>query len=179
MPPVREANGQQLSSNIPIGQWMDARGALASQGLSDQGAGFLSYTPNGRPYYPRHNNWQPRLGMAYSPKGSGALSRFLFGEGKTSIRAGAGMYLRSDPASPSPDSSRPTLTVFRRRSPLLRPTCTPRRSCPGTSDSVRSPRRPMRRSSSNPLPSRSSRSRIPTPSPSPVRWTTVSRRPTP
>jgi hypothetical protein len=92
MPPVREANGQQLSSNIPIGQWMDARGALASQGLSDQGAGFLSYTPNGRPYYPQHNNWQPRLAMAYSPKGTGALSRFLFGEGKTSIRAGAGMY---------------------------------------------------------------------------------------
>ena len=62
MPPVHEANGQQLSSNIPIGQWMDARGALADQGLSDQGAGFLSYQPNGRPYYPQHNNWQPRPG---------------------------------------------------------------------------------------------------------------------
>jgi len=92
MPPVHEANGQQLSSNIPIGQWMDNRGALAEQGLSDQGAGFLSYAPNGRPYYPQHNNWQPRLGIAYSPRGSGGLSRFLFGEGKTSIRAGAGMY---------------------------------------------------------------------------------------
>jgi hypothetical protein len=92
MPPVHEANGQQLSSNIPIGQWMDTRGGLAEQGLSDQGAGFLSYAPNGRPYYPQHNNWQPRLGIAYSPKGSGGLSRFLFGEGKTSIRAGAGMY---------------------------------------------------------------------------------------
>ncbi len=92
MPPVHEANGQQLSSNIPIGQWMDARGALAAQGLSDQGAGFLSYQPNGRPYYPEHNNWQPRLGMAYSPHGSSGLSKFLFGEGKTSIRAGAGMY---------------------------------------------------------------------------------------
>jgi hypothetical protein len=77
MPPVHEANGQQLSSNIPIGQWMDARGALADQGLSDQGAGFLSYQPNGR---------------AYSPKGTSGLSRFLFGSGKTSIRAGAGMY---------------------------------------------------------------------------------------
>jgi hypothetical protein len=92
MPPVHEANGQQLSSNIPIGQWMDNRGALAEQGLSDQGAGFLSYTPNGRPYYPQHNNWQPRVGIAYSPNGSSGLSKFLFGEGKTSIRAGAGMY---------------------------------------------------------------------------------------
>ncbi len=92
MPPVHEANGQQLSSNIPIGQWMDARGTLASQGLSDQGAGFLSYSPNGRPYYPQHNNWQPRLGIAYSPKGESGLSKFLFGSGRTSIRAGAGMY---------------------------------------------------------------------------------------
>src|ERR1035437_9646112 len=92
MPPVHEANGQQLSSNIPIGQWMDTRGTLADQGLSDQGAGFLSYQPNGRPYYPQHNNWQPRLGIAYSPNGSSGLSKFLFGQGKTSIRAGAGMY---------------------------------------------------------------------------------------
>jgi hypothetical protein len=92
MPPVHEANGQQLSSNIPIGQWMDARGTLAAQGLSDQGAGFISYAPNGRPYYPQHNNWQPRLGIAYTPKGESGISRFLFGEGKTSIRAGAGMY---------------------------------------------------------------------------------------
>ena len=92
MPPVHEANGQQLSSNIPIGQWMDTRGTLAAQGLSDQGAGFLSYAPNGRPYYPQHNNWQPRLAIAYTPKGESGISRFLFGEGKTSIRAGAGMY---------------------------------------------------------------------------------------
>lgn len=95
MPPVHEANGQQLSSNMPIGQWMDTRGALGAQGLSNQGAGVVSYMPyasGGRPYYPQHNNWQPRLAVAYSPKGSSGLSKFLFGEGKTSIRAGAGMY---------------------------------------------------------------------------------------
>jgi hypothetical protein len=92
MPPVHEANGQQLSSNIPIGQWLDTRGALADQGLSDQAAGFISYAPGSRPYYPQHNNWQPRLAMAYSPRGANGISKFLFGEGKTSIRAGAGMY---------------------------------------------------------------------------------------
>jgi hypothetical protein len=96
MPPVHEANGQQLSSNIPIGAWMDARGALADQGLADGAAGVISYLPtsssNGRPYYPQHNNWQPRLGVAYSPRGESGLSKFLFGTGKTSIRAGAGMY---------------------------------------------------------------------------------------
>ena len=92
MPPVHEANGQQLSSNIPIGQWLDSRGALADQGLSDQGAGIISYAPGGRSYYPQHNNWQPRLGVAYSPKGTSGISKFLFGTGKTSIRAGGGMY---------------------------------------------------------------------------------------
>jgi len=92
MPPVHEANGQQLSSNIPIGAWMDNRGTAAAQGLSDQSAGFISYAPNGRPYYPEHYNWQPRLALAYSPKGSSGISKFLFGEGKTSIRAGAGVY---------------------------------------------------------------------------------------
>ena len=96
MPPVHEANGQQLSSNIPIGAWMDARGALADQGLADGAAGVISYLPTnqsgGRPYYPQHNNWQPRLAVAYSPRGESGLSKFLFGTGKTSIRAGAGMY---------------------------------------------------------------------------------------
>jgi hypothetical protein len=92
MPPVHEASGQQISTNIPIGQWMDTRGALANQGLSDQGAGVIQYTVNGRPYYPQHNNWQPRLAIAYSPKGQSGLSKFLFGQNKTSIRAGAGMY---------------------------------------------------------------------------------------
>jgi hypothetical protein len=95
MPPVKEANGQQLSTNVPIGQWMDQRGSLAAQGLSDQGAGIISYLPtaqNGRPYYPQHNNWQPRVAMAYSPRGENGLSKFLFGQGRTSIRAGAGLY---------------------------------------------------------------------------------------
>jgi hypothetical protein len=92
MPPVHEANGQQLSSSIPIGQWLDTRGVLADQGLSDQAAGIISYAPNGRPYYPRHINWQPRIGIAYAPKGESGISKFLFGTGKTSIRAGAGMY---------------------------------------------------------------------------------------
>ena len=33
MPPVHEANGQQVSTNIPIGTWFNQRGALAGQGL--------------------------------------------------------------------------------------------------------------------------------------------------
>ena len=93
MPPVREANGQQITTNIPIGTWMDTRGALADQGLSDQSAGVITYLVAGRPYYPRHNNWAPRVALAYSPNGESGISKFLFGgAGKTSIRMGAGMY---------------------------------------------------------------------------------------
>ena len=44
MPPVYEANHQQISTNIPIGAWMDTRGALATQGLSDQAAGNITYS---------------------------------------------------------------------------------------------------------------------------------------
>jgi len=43
--------------------------------------------------YPTHNNWSPRLGFAYSPKGESGLAKWLYGgPGKTSIRAGFGMY---------------------------------------------------------------------------------------
>ncbi len=94
-PPVYEANGQQASTNIPLSDWLAKRAALADQGLSQMGAGLITFVPEsqGRPMYPYHKNWSPRLGMAYSPSGDSGLSRFFFGgPGQTSIRAGAGMY---------------------------------------------------------------------------------------
>jgi hypothetical protein len=93
MPPVHEANGQQITTNIPIGTWMDTRGALGALGRADGNAGVITYLVAGRPYYPEHNNFAPRVAFAYSPKGDSGISRFLFGgAGKTSIRMGAGMY---------------------------------------------------------------------------------------
>jgi len=96
-PAVFEANLQQASSNIPIADWMAARENLANQGLSQNGVQPITFIPvnssGGRPMYPQHNNWAPRLGLAYSPKADSGLSKWLFGgPGKTSIRAGAGMY---------------------------------------------------------------------------------------
>ncbi|MGC4049387.1 MAG: carboxypeptidase-like regulatory domain-containing protein [Paludibaculum sp.] len=97
MPPIYEANGQQVSPNIPIGDWFDKRGGLAQQGLSQMGAGTISFIPKsagGRDLYPFHkDNWAPRISLAYSPQGDSGLSKFFFGgPGKTSIRAGWGMY---------------------------------------------------------------------------------------
>ena len=94
-PPVYEANGQQASTNIPLADWLAKRGTLADQGLSQAGAGLITFVPvnQGRSMYPYHKNWSPRLGLAYSPSADNGLAKLLFGgPGKTSIRAGAGMY---------------------------------------------------------------------------------------
>src|ERR1017187_4828508 len=55
---------------------------------------FIPYNgPGGRALYPYHKNLAPRIGIAYSPKGDSGLSKFFFGgSGKSSIRAGAGIY---------------------------------------------------------------------------------------
>jgi hypothetical protein len=97
MPPVHEANGQQTSPSVNLGSWLANRGSLASRGLSQAGAGdvyfVLSSMPGGMPLYPFNKNWAPRVGVAWSPRGESGLAKKLFGgPGKTSIRAGFGMY---------------------------------------------------------------------------------------
>ncbi len=97
MPPVHEVNDQQISSDIPLAEWLGKRGALAAQGRPQSEAGDLTYVlasgPQGRDMYPYHKNWAPRVGIAYSPSGDSGLLKFLFGRsGRTSIRAGFGMY---------------------------------------------------------------------------------------
>jgi hypothetical protein len=93
MPAVYEANGQQISPNIPFDTWLNTRGQLASQGLSQTGAGVITFLANARPLYPNHVNTAPRLAIAYSPDAQSGLSKFFFGgPGKSSIRAGAGIY---------------------------------------------------------------------------------------
>jgi hypothetical protein len=97
MPPVHEVNGQQVSPDQDLSSWLGKRGYLASQGLSQAASGDISFIlssmPGGLPLYPYNKNWAPRLGLAYSPSGNSGIGKFLFGEsGKTSIRAGFGMY---------------------------------------------------------------------------------------
>src|SRR6202042_3051995 len=94
-PPVHEINGQQASTNVPLASWLGERAAFAGQGLSQQNAGLVQFIPlsEGTAMYPFHKNFAPRLGIAYSPKGDSGISKFLFGgPGKSSIRAGAGIY---------------------------------------------------------------------------------------
>ena len=96
-PPVFEANGIQTSPNIPLGDWMNQRGALAEQGKSQSLAGPISLqllsAAGSRGLYDTQKDLSPRIAVAYSPRGRSGLSKWLFGgEGKTSIRAGFGTF---------------------------------------------------------------------------------------
>jgi len=79
-----ETKGQQVAPTIDTHTWFTQREAAAQKGQIFEPN--LTFSPNG-PYYGRpgfwpksKNNFAPRLAIAYSP------------DGKTSIRAGAGLY---------------------------------------------------------------------------------------
>ncbi|HXB69959.1 MAG TPA: carboxypeptidase-like regulatory domain-containing protein [Candidatus Acidoferrales bacterium] len=96
-PPLREGKGIQTSTNIPLSDWFNERGALAAKGLPQSQAPDINFDlsskPGGRGMYPFQHDFSPRLGLAWSPQGhDGFLSKLTGGPGKTSIRAGAGMY---------------------------------------------------------------------------------------
>jgi hypothetical protein len=98
MPPIYEANGVQTIAREPLGSFFDQRVALASVGAPQFLVKPVEYVlreqPGGRDLYPFHKkNVSPRLALAYSPQSTNGLSKFFFGEpGKTSIRAGWGMF---------------------------------------------------------------------------------------
>ena len=97
-PPVYEKNGYQTSAVPVLQDWFNERGGLAAQGRSQMEAGKVSYVlrddPQGRPLFPYHKkNFAPRLAIAYSPQAaSGFWGKLFGGPGKTSIRAGFGMF---------------------------------------------------------------------------------------
>lgn len=96
-PPLKEANGIQTTTNIGLGDWFNQRGALAQQGLPQSQVTPISFDlsskPGGRGLYPFQHDFAPRLGIAYSPQNTdGVMGKLFGGPGKTSIRAGAGIY---------------------------------------------------------------------------------------
>ncbi len=97
-PPVYEKNGLQTSATMSLGDWFNERGALAAEGRSQAEAGEIQYVlrddPGGKPLYAFHKkNFAPRISLAFSPQASdGFLGRLFGGPGRTSIRAGFGMY---------------------------------------------------------------------------------------
>ncbi|MGB8729718.1 MAG: carboxypeptidase-like regulatory domain-containing protein [Candidatus Sulfotelmatobacter sp.] len=95
--PPYETTGTQVSPTISLHDWFNQRGLAASQGqVYNPLIGFqLSGQANGKaPYWSYdYKDVAPRLAFAFSPKADDGFSRRLWGgPGKTSIRAGYGLY---------------------------------------------------------------------------------------
>ncbi|HEX3967655.1 MAG TPA: TonB-dependent receptor, partial [Edaphobacter sp.] len=93
-----ETNGQQIQPTIDLHQWYETRAAQAAQGNSVQPE--FTFTPagqarGGKPFYPMNwKNFAPRFAVAFAPatdEGSW-VHKLLGGAGKSSIRAGFGVY---------------------------------------------------------------------------------------
>jgi Carboxypeptidase regulatory-like domain len=93
-----ETNGQQIQPTIDIHQWFETRGAQAAIGNSVQPE--FTFTPagqarGGKPFYPMNwKNFAPRFAIAFAPAPEeGSWIHKLFGgAGRSSIRAGFGIY---------------------------------------------------------------------------------------
>lgn len=93
-----EANGFQTVSTNNINDIFSARVNAAAQGISGNDAAPLVSFGLGGPankgpdyYKPDYHDFSPRLGIAYSPSFSNGLLGAIFGNRKTTIRAGGGI----------------------------------------------------------------------------------------
>ena len=93
-----ETNGQQVQPTIDMHQWFQTRGQQAALGNSVQPE--ISFSPSGqargaKPFYPMNwHNIAPRFAIAFAPAPEGGtwMNKLLGGAGRSSIRAGYGMY---------------------------------------------------------------------------------------
>ncbi len=95
--PPFEANGNQVSPTVNMHQWFTNRWQDMLQGTVTQpNLSFdLSGQGNGKkPYWAwDYRNLAPRFAVAYSPHASSGIMHKIFGDaGKSSIRAGYGLY---------------------------------------------------------------------------------------
>ncbi|MYC81317.1 MAG: TonB-dependent receptor [Acidobacteria bacterium] len=101
MPPVREVNGIQVSITPGLDQYIARRLDLAANGRPTREAGSIGFVgvddAEGGPLWSTHaKNYSPRLAVAYSPGSTEGFLGKLFGRpGRTSIRAGAGLFYNS------------------------------------------------------------------------------------
>src|SRR5271157_3105440 len=94
--PVYETNGNQVSPDQSLNQYVTDRAKAQAQGLTTDT--IVTYSPSGqangkKPYWPwDYKNFGPRLSFAYAPnKSEGLLGALFGGSGKTSIRGGFGI----------------------------------------------------------------------------------------
>jgi hypothetical protein len=95
--PPYETSGTQVAPTMSLNDWFNKRSqAMIAGDVYDPVIGFdLSGQANGKqPYWAwDHKDFAPRVAFAFSPNGDSGLSKRLWGgAGKTSIRAGYGIY---------------------------------------------------------------------------------------
>lgn len=105
MTPMTETSGQEVTPNVNIGTWFNQRQADMYKGIPNNqvlgGSGLIGFGPAGsvygKPglYSTQSKNFAPRLGIAWTPRSDSGWTSKLFGDGKTSVRAGAGMYYQN------------------------------------------------------------------------------------
>jgi hypothetical protein len=95
--PPYEVNGLQVASSFPLGRWLQLRESNMLKGIPSNQDPPIEYVLGGKAnngpdfYHWDRNNFAPRISIAYSPMFASGWSHSLFGEGKTSIRAGFGL----------------------------------------------------------------------------------------
>jgi hypothetical protein len=96
--PLSEVNGYEAIQNQTPGSIFSVRQQDAALGISGPNAvPFITYglggSANNAPgyYKPSYDNFGPRVGLAYSPSATEGILGSLFGNRKTSIRAGFGI----------------------------------------------------------------------------------------
>jgi hypothetical protein len=94
--PPFETTGTQVAPTISLHDWFNQRGTAAGQGqVYEPLVSFgLDGQANGKqPYWGYdYKDFAPRVAFAYSPNADGWAKRLWGGQGKTSIRAGYGIY---------------------------------------------------------------------------------------
>jgi hypothetical protein len=102
-----ETNGLQVTTTdssgnpLPLAKWFGQRQANMLNGIPSNQDPLVSFSLGGpankRPglYRTDYHNFAPRLAIAWNPKPSGGLLQSLFGDGKTTIRAGAAVVYDS------------------------------------------------------------------------------------
>ncbi|HZP61994.1 MAG TPA: TonB-dependent receptor [Terriglobales bacterium] len=88
MTPITETSGQEVTPNVNMGDWFNLRSTDMLKGIPSNKDPVISFQPSGAHwgrnglYSNQHLNFAPRVGLAWDPTG----------DGKTSVRAGFGMY---------------------------------------------------------------------------------------
>ena len=97
--PVWESNGNMVAPTADVQGWWNQRQRDMAAGIPSDASPDLQFALAGRAngkdawWQPDRNNFAPRVAIAWSPAFDKGLLRSLFGGvGKTSIRAGAGVY---------------------------------------------------------------------------------------